>query len=248
MKIAIYGDSFGDIKKYEPYAKDNIKFQQRIQNSWPALLADKYNIDNFSKSSTGLEWSYNLAINNTVEYDKVIFLASHVDRLMVNSEWSNDTKLKHLNQAATADSKDPLENKILKTAQKYYAYFQNREFSHNRAALMYNDLKQRFGDKILLLRIFPDGLGHQGTYNCDNQLLLADIQVNEITQRYGRINSSQMSKKLLRPDRRICHITKPHHDMMFTKIDNWIQTKEFSLTQQDLITINKQELAKYFDD
>jgi len=36
--------------------------------------------------------------------------------------------------------------------------------------------------------------------------------------------------------------------MMFNKLDNWIQTKEFSLTQTDVITINKQELAKYFND
>lgn len=248
MKLAIYGDSFGDIKKYERFYSPSHGLEEHVSYSWPALLAGKYKVDNFSKSSSGLEWSYDLAINNNVEYDRIIFLASHVDRLMVNSEWSNDTKLKHLNQAATADSKDPLENKILKTAQKYYVYFQNKEFSHNRAALIYNDLKQRFGDKLLLLRIFPDGLGHQGKYNCDNRLLLADIQVNEINQRYGRINSNQMAKKLLGPDNRTCHITNPHHKMMVNKLDHWIQTKEFSLTQQDVITINKQELAKYFND
>jgi len=248
MKIAVYGDSFGDIKKYKRHYTDSKGLEEHVQHSWPARLEKKYDVENFSKTSTGLEWSYNLAINNNVKYDRVIFLASHVDRLMVNSEWSNDAKITHLNQAATSDSKDELTNRILKTAQKYYVYFQNREFSHNRAALMYNDLRQRFGDKLLLLRIFADGLGYQGEYNCDNQLLLADIQVNEINQRYGRVDSDQIAKKLLKPDRRSCHITNPHHEMMFNKLDHWIQTKEFSLTRQDVITINKQDLAKYFND
>ena len=243
VKIAVYGDSFSDIVKYQK-AKNYIG--PHVNQSWPALLSKKYNVENFSKTTTGLEWSYNLAISNDTEYDRIIFLASHVDRLMINSSWSKEAGQEHINQSAIGNGNRFFTKTILKAAQQYYAYFTNQEFSHNRVTLMYNDLKQRFGDRLLLLRIFPDGLANKGIYNCDNEMLLSDIQAEEIKQHYGR--RCDLTKLLSRGDLRHCHLTNPHHEMMFNKLDHWIQTKEFSLTQQDVITINKQELEKYFND
>jgi len=243
MKIAIYGDSFGDIKKYERFYSPSHGLEEHVSYSWPALLAGKYKVDNFSKSSSGLEWSYDLAINNNVEYDRIIFLASHVDRLMINSSWNNEAGQEHINQGAYGNGNKFFTKKILPAAQQYNVYFQNDNFSHNRINLMYNDLRRRFGDKLLLLKIFEDGT--PDSYNHDNDLLLVELQKQEITQHYGKCD---MSKMLKHGDHRTCHITNPQHEMMVNKLDHWIQTKEFSLTQQDVITINTQELAKYFND
>lgn len=243
MKIAVYGDSFGDIVKYQK-AKNYIG--PHVSQSWPARLEEKYDVDNFSKTTTGLEWSYDLAISNDIEYDRIIFLASHVDRLMINSNWSKEAQQEHINQAAIGNGNRFFTKTILRAAQQYYAYFTNPKFSHNRAVLMYNDLKQRFGDRLLLLRIFLDGLGDEGKYNCDNEIYLSKLQEEEVKQYYGK--NCNLSKRLAQGDKRTCHLTNPHHEMMFNKLDKWIQTKEFSLAQEDVITINKQELAKYFND
>ena len=243
MKIAVYGDSFGDIVKYQK-AKNYIG--PHVSQSWPARLEEKYDVDNFSKTTTGLEWSYDLAISNDIEYDRIIFLASHIDRLMINRNWSKEAQQEHINQNGIGNGNRFFTKTILRAARQYYAYFTNPKFSHNRAALMYNDLKQRFGDRLLLLRIFPDGLGDRGKYNCDNEIYLSDIQAEEIKQHYGK--NCNLPKLLLRGDKRTCHLTNPHHELMFTKLDKWIQTKEFSLTREDVITINKKELAKYFND
>jgi hypothetical protein len=235
MKLAIYGDSFGDIKKYEKFFSPSHGLEEHVSYSWPALLANKYKVDNFSKTTSGLEWSYNLAITNETTYDRIIFLASHINRLMINSTWSKEAGQEHINQGAYGNGNKFFTKKILPAAQQYNVYFQNDNFLHNRINLMYNDLQRRFGDKLLLLKIFEDGKSNE--YNHSNNLL--------IVQHYGQCNMAEMLKH---GDHRTCHITNPHHQMMFNKLDNWIQTKEFSLTQTDVITINKQELAKYFND
>lgn len=234
MKIAIYGDSFGDIKKY---ADENVN----TSHAWPHKLAKIYDVDNFAVTGSGLEWSYNLAISNNRHYDKIIFLASHVDRLMVNKIWWPYVERKHINQAANHSGNKFLNQKIIPAAQNYHVYFRNEEFSHNRVNLIYKDLKHRFKNKLLLLKLFNDS---NNVKDCNNKLCLFDLQAEEIKQFYG--NNCDVLKIFKAGDNRLCHLSNTHHKLLFHKITKWLQNGYFRLTIEDIAVLSNNELGKYF--
>jgi hypothetical protein len=51
----------------------------------------------------------------------------------------------------------------------------------------------------------------------------------------GQISRQDIDKMLGHYDTRVCHFSNENNLMMYKKIMNWIDTKEFTLTEQDWV-------------
>ena len=93
--------------------------------------------------------------------------------------------------------------------------------------LIVKDLKVRFHKKILLLKCFD--ILNTATVDVffDNKMPLHGITKYE-------------EKALdIKDDWKMNHMLVIHHIMLYTKISKWIDTEEFSLTEDDLMQLPK---------
>jgi len=74
MYIGIFGDSFA---------------APRPRNTtWVSMIENKYNVENYALSGSGLFYSYQMYKENEHKpYDKIIFFASQINRHWLSSEW-----------------------------------------------------------------------------------------------------------------------------------------------------------------
>jgi len=91
MKIAVYGDSFGNLYSNN-IPGDNLDRGK----SWVDVLEKKYLITNYSKSASSLFYSYDLFLTHNKDYDYNIFLVTEPNRLTLNNVDDNSF-LKHVN-------------------------------------------------------------------------------------------------------------------------------------------------------
>ena len=78
MKIGIFGDSFADNKN------GGTPFNQEV--SWPSLLSNKFNVTNYSKAGSGVEYSLSKLFEFASKYDKLILTLTSPVRLYINPD------------------------------------------------------------------------------------------------------------------------------------------------------------------
>ena len=254
MKIGIFGDSFADNKTgREPIYQET---------SWPSLLSNKFDVTNYSKAGSGLEYSLEQIFLHADKFDKIIFVSTSPQRMMINEDHhhkliqdeEDDMTLWHhirpgdLRERKVNGKEDKFYNMALKVAQQYSDLFVKNDHLDMRVALIWKALKAHYGDKLLLLYMaVPETGGYIGQkflrrYNIwpDNEMSLYDITDYE--------NQLIFGKNPYNPeyDRRSCHITHWHHNMLYEKMLRWIHSGEFSLTAKDLVEIKLEEIFEMY--
>jgi hypothetical protein len=223
MRIAIFGDSYG--AKYSHWSR-HLPFQQK---TWHRLLERKYKVTNYCMGGSGLDYSsYMLNNTNIKKFDKIIFLVSDPRRFYLHPDFHDTVGYPHFNWNRVepkSNSKD--RNHVNKILQEYIKYFMYDDTCMYKYHLIVKDLKVRFHKKILLLKCFD--ILNTATVDVffDNKMPLHGITKYE-------------EKALdIKDDWKMNHMLVIHHIMLCTKISKWIDTEEFSLTEDDLMQLPK---------
>ena len=131
MKIAIYGDSFGNslIEPLKEYKECDTRGK-----AWVELFQDDYEVTNFSYPGSSLFYSYKLFLENNQKFDYNIFLVTEPNRITLPDEFDIRPLSKHINlgiihslnhkysSKVTNDSRLDI---IISALQSYYAIVHN---------------------------------------------------------------------------------------------------------------------------
>ena len=249
MKLAIFGDSFGS------YVEDH--FALRPDSfSWAKSLRCQHDATIFSNSGTSLYWSYQKFTEHQHKYDKIIFVAGINNRRKLNLSKS-EIKIKDENiddylsiTPSLLDKSHPMHanykdwynkntyvgwNKIYKTLRGYYTYIYDNTQNFYYSRLMVNDV-QSFPNTLVIpafrttYRDYANNEKNYLNYDCDISLL--DIQCLEFD--YWGVDHTEQGHKYI--DTRHGHITDDNNRILYHKIQNWLNTGEFSMLKEDFIT------------
>lgn len=199
LKLAIYGDSFSD-----PTWVSNTYM------SWPELLANDYNITNYSQTGTSMWWSYDKFLNTHNKFDLAIFVVTVPGRIHVEY---ND---KHLN---LNPSTWPVWDGI-NIGEMYFRYFYSSKRETAFHNFMVNDILQY--QDVLVIPAFLESLPIQSWSLCH----YADLEL----QHYGLDHPGNN-------ENRKCHLTKENNLMVYNKISKAIADKDqvLKLNKDDFV-------------
>jgi len=128
MKIAIYGDSFGN-----SMIDDLVERIDRDTRgkAWVELLADEYDVTNFAQTGSSLFYSYKLFLENNQKFDCNIFLVTDPNRITLPNEFDIPPLTKHINLGLlkyledTYSNSNPRLSHIVSALKSYYAIVHN---------------------------------------------------------------------------------------------------------------------------
>lgn len=229
MKIAVYGDSFGN-SMLENLDNDNVDRGL----AWVELLEQKYEVVNFAESGSSLIYSYDLFLKNNKDFDYNIFLVTEPNRITLPSH-ANVFDIKHVNFSALSTfrenrfRKDVNEQKIIDNITQaiwgYYSYIHDNNYSDIIHKLMVDNILN-INKNTLLIPCFHNSkvdnadpiikIAHfeMSKSNIHNVLSSNNIKLCKI------IEDGQL--KWFYNDYRKCHITEENNKILFDYIDNAI--------------------------
>ena len=133
MKIAIYGDSFGN-SMIESLVEQ--KDQDTRGKAWVELLAEDYYVTNFAKAGSSLFYSYKLFLENNQKFDYNVFLVTEPNRITLSDEVDILPLGKHINLSLVNSYKQLYSSKvtndlrldtIISALESYYLIVHNQE-------------------------------------------------------------------------------------------------------------------------
>ena len=230
MYIGVFGDSFCEARR--------AKQDPPRSWPWPIRLENKYEVENFAISGSGLIYSYyHYKINQHKNYDRVIFFASQLDRRWVNPHWyphfpaghgiedrhmtTHNTRVSY-NDGRREYRDDPAGvdfiNELQDVSEKSIAYFGHDghvlEILNN---LILGDVAQH--PNVLIIQNFDTGLSKYRS----NELSMVKFSSDAHIKRMGKNPDIMLYN----------HLNSDKHKWFWKKIDTWIDTGEFSLTKED---------------
>jgi len=230
MKIAIFGDSFGDDYNLwpDPYPG--------VGPSWIDYLRDQnLEIDNYSCGGSSLFYSYQRFILKYQEYDKVIFLVTCPGRISVtegdqSEECFNVTSVeKYLEHCFDVNRKIKL-NAI----RDYFICVKNDTFDNLVHKLLIEDISRKHKD-ILMIPCFA----HSGI---DSQIPL--IAITRFEADFWKMEEV-MPWSNTAYDARKGHMCEENNLMLGQEIYGWIKTGNYNLSRVNFKTPTK-EFTHYF--
>lgn len=233
MRIGIFGDSYADC------SFGGSKDEQKL--SWAYRLSEKYKTHNFAKCGSGPEKAIELLLKKHKKYDKIIFVFSNIDRLYVDPVHHHKLKYPELEDHirswnAPVYQDDPFYMKLYNLSQDYSKHFVT--FSKQRIQAYNILLNTLLGDRLLLLTMSEFTPDTDVPYKVSNELALTLIDKFET-------DTLWRGRRVARLDKRSCHMTEIHHNMMYEKIQSWVENGNFSLTSSDLQTLPKGYKERY---
>ena len=229
MKIAIFGDSFGDDYNMWPYP------YLGVGSSWVDHLRDHdLEIDNYSCGGTSLFYSYQKFISTYEKYDKVIFLVTSPGRISVPlgdiTEDFNISALKHKLRNCS-DAKRKIQ---LTAIRDYFIYVKNDTFDNLVHKLLLEDILKKHRD-ILIIPCFENS-------GIDNQIPLFNI--SHFEAKFWNLTDI-LPWSDTEYDSRKCHMCEENNLMLGQEIHNWVRTGNYNLNQENFKTPTK-EFTHYF--
>lgn len=226
MKIAIYGDSFADSRNI--FYPDN-------DYSWANCLRNKgYDVTNYGKSASSLMYSYKKFMASYKDYDKIIFLVTGSGRFEVKGLPGNDSYIVYgmLDYLSKRENYNATQKEIVKACQLYYKYIMDDERETVFQNLLLKEIKNIRPD-ILFLPCFPASIEQEERKN------IIDLNYfSSFDHRYFDITATGLA------DLRYCHMNEGNNQMLADKIDLWLQTNQFTLTEND--AVNPINTADYY--
>lgn len=223
MKIAIFGDSWGDTRYPYVIHKD--------QDTWTAILSKKYEITNFCEAGSAVYFSAEAFLKNYYkDFDKIIFFASDRTRRYlpeyssIKLTFGHTRETRHVKFNTSSNLKDVIEpaelnKEILLAVDLYYRYIANDEQDRYYHELTLDDIHSKLpSDKLLILE------------NC------ATISMKEY-QYYQSLGHDMT----LFSEWKNCHMTHTNNRRMAELIDQWlIDPESTKLTIGNTRSINSE--------
>ena len=210
LKVGIYGDSFAFPYNIVRGAAQHPGIHN-VGNAWSAMLAESYDVENFSWPGSDIYFSYDLFLKNYKNFDVNIFVKTADNRLSVR--YDNDYV--HLYRMDwSIDSlkieKDFDLQQIYRSGIDYFTFLQDDKKDAVLAELMAAQI-QRLDPGC----IFIDTRNESGLKNV---FLLENTAWNIPTDRY----ITKFDKII---DLRYCHMTKENNIVVYDKVVNCIENR-----------------------
>ena len=221
MKIAIYGDSFGD------FSLENIPGDDLDRGkAWVELFAENHEVTNFSASGSSLFYSYDLFCKHNKEFDYNIFLVTESNRITINSPYE---RLTHININSINfyrnTNLNPEEKKIIDAIENYYSIVHNQDYVNTCHRLMVDSLIT-INPNTIIIPVFGESL--MGSY-LNSLIFLSDWELCHIT---GKLNNKNYIQwKLIGDtgwsfvDYKKCHLTEENNKILYDKLIECINNK-----------------------
>lgn len=237
MKIAIYGDSFGD------FCLENIPGDHLDRGkAWVELFAENYEVTNFATSGSSVFYSYDLFCKHNKEFDYNIFLVTESDRITINTPYE---RLKHINIHSINFYRNtnlsPVEKKILDRIETYYSVVHNRDYVDTCHKLMVNSLTTINPNTIIIPTFAESLLGVREK----SLIYISDWELSNIVAKLNRKNYTQW--KLVGDtgwsfvDYKKCHLTEENNQILFDKLVNCINNKFSGLLNINITDFKKSD-------
>lgn len=233
MKIAIFGDSFADPKKFNP------------TSSWVDILSEKYDTTCYAKSSSNLYCSVRQLYKNISLYDKCILVATGPHRLHFKTNRENQPEyhfvagMMNLESKLQLLSKTPEDNWLqpyYQAALQYYSFLQDDEFDVYVHNLIFNDIKNKFQNLIIIPGFIDSALEYSGV-NVMNDIYLKETLgwgVDPLTFRKEGYD-----------DRRNCHMTIENNLIFANKVVDWLSGEPVKINLDDFVVPSNKEFYIY---
>lgn len=230
MKLAIFGDSFGDDTGVWPIPHSD------VGPSWIEYLRNQnIDIDNYSRGGTSLFYSYQKFMRSYQKYDKIIFLITNPGRISVPM----DSTIKDFNPGSIErhlrNCVNPERKLILNAILDYFIYVKNDDFDEVVHRLLVEDISNKHNDMLMIPCFDQSGI--------DNQTPLLDI--SKFEAEFWGIEEIIPQTDPTRQDSRKAHMCEENNLMLGQEMYNWIKTGSFSIKHENFKTPTK-EFSHYF--
>ena len=231
MKIAIFGDSFGDDYNLWPTPYTG------VGDGWPDFLRNQgLEVDNYAGGGTSLFSSYYKFISKYQAYDKIIFMVTNPSRITVpmdntTVDWFSFSQVEY-------QLKYCVDNERRVKLQAIYDYFihvQNNEYDNITHALMVKDISEK-NNGVLMLPCFEQS-------GIDDKMPL--IKISEFEAKFWNFTDTILPNWDNVYDARKCHLCEENNLMLGQEIYNWIKTGNYNLTPEQFKEPTK-EFTHYF--
>ena len=219
MKIAIYGDSFGDDTGQWPHRFDN------VGPGWAQLLSSTGNnrVSNFCEGGASFSYSYNQFIGTHHDHDRIIFMVTCPGRITLEIEdFSNlAPSYKHhpnyhqvLAWQAQLVKINPRSQGLVKLSAlaQYFLFVKNDEYDIDSQWLLLNSVKKIRPDTIIIPCF------HTSIPNLTHDALCAvgHMELEYLcNDRYSNIDELLHNT---RDDARKCHMSDENNFIFYQKI------------------------------
>lgn len=226
MKIAIYGDSYGNfcLKNVQGDSNDRGK-------AWVEILSEKYQVVNFCVPSSSLFYSYNLFLQHNQNFDYNIFLVTEPNRITLPDEYEFPLS-KHINFSATTGFKrsdNPIANNLMTAVESYYSLIHNQSAVDTFHNLMLDSIS-RINQNTIVIPCFNGSipgefysLNRISHYEGTDSVVLTTLWDNNY--RFWTPIESENSRWAYN-DYRKCHLIEENNIILADLISNAIDNKQ----------------------
>ena len=230
MKVAIFGDSFGEDK-----------MMKYTYPGWPTFLKEKYKIeiDNYALSGSSMFFSYRNFLKYYNDYDKIIFIATSAYRFEIPGHIrfrKGNEYVRHINGPQTIDQwlsqphlLEKMDTEALTAAKLYYDYLYDSEKEEIIRDLIKKDVANRRKDAIII----------DAFSNDPSEVSLFSISKMEVL-------SQGLPDQLLHSDDcRTCHLSIENNKILADKMYEFLTGQPVILRIEDFITPTE-DMRLYF--
>lgn len=213
MKIAVFGDSFGDERNI--FVKENW--------SWANCIRQQgYDITNFCKCASSLSYSYIQFEKHQSEYDKIIFLVTGPERLYLphlpeKFQFITNGLVRYYKKYAQSSA----EKEIVEALEGYYKIISTPQQELLQERLILNSAKVARPDTLFIpcfrLETFST----------------VDFVIDDLSRfDYEYFNISQTGDTFIN-DKRFCHMNRNNNKLFAAKIIEWMNTGNFLIRPEE---------------
>jgi hypothetical protein len=231
MKLAVFGDSFGDDYTLWPNPYTG------VGPSWSDFLRIQgIEVDNYAGGGASLFAAYQKFIANYQSYDKIIFVVTTPGRITVpmdniTVDWYSYSQARNELKYAT----NPARRTKLKAICDYFIHVKNDDYDNVTHKLMIKDILEKH-DSVLMLPCFENS-------GIDGKIPL--LKISEFEANFWNFKNTILPNSDTEYDSRKCHMCEENNLMLGQEVYNWVKTGNYNLTPDKFKTPTK-EFSHYF--
>ena len=236
MKIAVYGDSFGDDNGQWPHTHDN------VGPGWTQLLGatGNNNVSNFSEGGASLFYSFTQFKDTHADYDRIIFMITNPGRITLEIEDFSSlsrSQKHHPSYDQVVRWKEvllrlnPNSHGInqLSALEQYFLFVRNAEYDTDIHHLMVNAIKKISPDTIII-PCFHNSI-HDLTHKAMCEIGHMEIE-HLFNDRYEKIYHELHSTRI---DARKCHMSEENNFIFYRKMLKFLSGEPVHINVDDFI-------------
>lgn len=229
MKIAIYGDSYGNcfLTNFKGDEVDRGK-------AWVEILADRHQVKNFSVAGSSLFYSYDLFLQHNQNFDYNIFLVTEPNRITLPDEYEFPLS-KHAGISTINGFKrtnNIKNNNIITMVESYYSLIHNQKVTDTFHNLMLDNI-HRINQNTLIIPCFNDSVpGEYYTLNSISGYEWSDSVILKTLRNNKFFNWAPIEEGNTRwtyNEYKKCHLTEENNIILADLISNAIDNRQYKI-------------------